>query len=89
MELLKILDWYTATKSIRNLNVITCALGGGEDYELLFTVPIADHEKVAVMKDVRVVGHIVSDTMGLALITRDGVEMELKAQGWTQKREEA
>ncbi|MBQ5888526.1 MAG: thiamine-phosphate kinase [Bacteroidaceae bacterium] len=66
-----------------NLNVITCALGGGEDYELLFTVPIADHEKVAAMKEVRVIGHIVSDTMGLALITRDGAEMQLKAQGWT------
>ena len=39
--------------------------------------------RVAAMKDVRVIGHIVSDTMGLALITRDGVEMQLKAQGWT------
>jgi thiamine-monophosphate kinase len=62
-------------------------LGGGEDYELLFTVPIADHEKVAAMKDVRVVGHIVSDAMGLALITRDGVEMQLKAQGWTPQEQ--
>ena len=66
-----------------NMNVTTCALNGGEDFELLFTVPIADHEKVAAMKEVRVIGHIVSDSMGLALITRDGVEMELKAQGWT------
>ena len=70
-----------------NLNVITCALNGGEDFELLFTVPIADHEKVAAMKDVRVIGHIVNESMGLALITRDGVEMELKAQGWTPKAE--
>ena len=78
------IDYQTAVMAEElNLNVITCALGGGEDYELLFTVPIADHEKVAAMKDVRVIGHIVSDTMGLALITRDGVEMELKAQGWT------
>jgi thiamine-monophosphate kinase len=78
------IDYQTAIMAEElNLNVITCALGGGEDYELLFTVPIADHEKVAAMKDVRVIGHIVSDTMGLALITRDGVEMELKAQGWT------
>ena len=78
------IDYQTAIMAEElNLNVITCALGGGEDYELLFTVPIADHEKVASMKDVRVIGHIVSDTMGLALITRDGVEMELKAQGWT------
>lgn len=78
------IDYQTAIMAEElNLNVITCALGGGEDYELLFTVPIADHEKVAAMKDVRVIGHIVSDTMGLALITRDGVEMQLKAQGWT------
>ena len=80
------IDYQTAIMAEElNLNVITCALGGGEDYELLFTVPIADHEKVAAMKDVRVVGHIVSDTMGLALITRDGVEMQLKAQGWTSQ----
>ena len=78
------IDYQTAVMAEElNLNVITCALGGGEDYELLFTVPIADHEKVAAMKDVRVIGHIVSDTMGLALITRDGMEMQLKAQGWT------
>ena len=78
------IDYQTAVMAEElNLNVITCTLGGGEDYELLFTVPIADHEKVAAMKDVRVIGHIVSDTMGLALITRDGVEMQLKAQGWT------
>ena len=70
-----------------NLNVVTCALNGGEDFELLFTVPIADHEKVAAMKEVRIIGHIVSESMGLALITRDGVEMELKAQGWTPKND--
>ena len=82
------IDYQTAVMAEElNLNVITCALGGGEDYELLFTVPIADHEKVAAMKDVRVIGHIVSDSMGLALITRDGVEMELKAQGWTPNKD--
>ena len=78
------IDYQTAIMAEElNLNVITCALNGGEDFELLFTVPIADHEKVAAMKDVRVIGHVVSENMGLALITRDGVEMELKAQGWT------
>ena len=44
-----------------------------------------DHEKVAAMKEVRIIGHIVSESMGLALITRDGVEMELKAQGWNNE----
>lgn len=77
------IDYQTAIMAEElNMNVTTCALNGGEDYELLFTVPIADHEKVAAMKEVRIIGHVVSDSMGLALITRDGVEMELKAQGW-------
>ena len=83
------IDYQTAIMAEEfNMNVITCALNGGEDYELLFTVPIADHEKVSAMKDVKVIGHIVSDNMGLALITRDGVEMELKAQGWSSKEQE-
>lgn len=78
------IDYQTAIMAEElNMNVTTCALNGGEDFELLFTVPIADHEKVAAMKEVRVIGHIVSESMGLALITRDGVEMGLKAQGWT------
>jgi thiamine-monophosphate kinase len=82
------IDYQTAIMAEElNMNVITCALNGGEDFELLFTVPIADHEKVAAMKDVRIIGHIVSDNMGLALITRDGAEIELKAQGWTQKND--
>ena len=82
------IDYQTAIMAEElNMNVVTCALNGGEDFELLFTVPIADHEKVAAMKEVRIIGHIVSDSMGLALITRDGVEMELKAQGWTPKND--
>ncbi len=77
------IDYQTAIMAEElNMNVITCALNGGEDYELLFTVPIADHEKVAGMKDVHLIGHIVKEELGAALITRDGVEMELKAQGW-------
>ncbi len=83
------IDYQTAIMAEEfNMNVITCALNGGEDYELLFTVPIADHEKVSAIKDVKVIGHVVSENMGLALITRDGVEMELKAQGWSTKEQE-
>jgi len=81
------IDYQTAVMAEElNMNVITCALNGGEDYELLFTVPIADHEKVASMKDVRLIGHIVKEELGAALITRDGVEMELKAQGWNHSK---
>ena len=64
------------------MNLTTCALNGGEDYELLFTVPIADHEKVAGMENVKLIGHITKPELGCALITRDGPEFELKAQGW-------
>ena len=66
-----------------NMNVCTCALNGGEDYELLFTVPITDHEKIEQMEGVKLIGHITKPELGCALITRDGNEFELKAQGWT------
>lgn len=83
------IDYQTAIMAEElNMNVMTCALNGGEDYELLFTVPIADHEKVASMKDVRVIGYIVSQSMGNAMITRDGAEMQLRAQGWTMENSE-
>lgn len=83
------IDYQTAIMAEElNMNVMTCALNGGEDYELLFTVPIADHEKVASMKDVRVIGYIVSQSMGNAMITRDGAEMQLRAQGWTMENAE-
>lgn len=83
------IDYQTAIMAEElNMNVMTCALNGGEDYELLFTVPIADHEKVASMKDIHIIGHIVSSNLGNAMITRDGVEMELRAQGWNPLKEE-
>lgn len=81
------LDYQTAVMAEElNMNVTTCALNGGEDYELLFTVPLAEHEKVEQMEDVKVIGHITDDSLGCALITRDGNEMELKAQGWNPLR---
>lgn len=83
------IDYQTAVMAEElNMNVTTCALNGGEDYELLFTVPIADHEKVSKMKDVKLIGHITKKELGCALITRDGQEFELKAQGWNPLKEE-
>ncbi len=77
------LDYQTAVMAEElNMNVSTCALNGGEDYELLFTVPLADHERVSGIEDVRIIGHITKPELGTALITRDGQEFELKAQGW-------
>ena len=65
-----------------NMNVTTCALNGGEDYELLFTVNIGDYDKVSQMEGVRLIGHITDKSLGAMLVTRDGTELELKAQGW-------
>lgn len=63
------------------MNLVTAALNGGEDYELLFTVPLTDHEKVSKLPGVKVIGHITKPELGCAMITRDDVEMPLKAQG--------
>ncbi len=84
------LDYQTAvTAEEFNMNVSTCALNGGEDYELLFTVPLTLHEKVAALDDVRIIGHITRPDLGCALITRDGQEFSLKAQGWNAFNEKA
>ena len=58
------------------------ALSGGEDYELLFTVPIADFEKIKGNPHLSIIGHITNLSAGLNLVTRAGQELELKAQGW-------
>jgi thiamine-monophosphate kinase len=77
------IDYQTAVMAEEmNMNVTTCALNGGEDYELLFTVPIGDYAKIETLEDVRLIGHITKPELGCMLITRDDNEFELKAQGW-------
>ena len=77
------IDYQTAvTAEEFNMNVYTAALNGGEDYELLFTIPLTDHEKVEQLDDIKVIGHITRPELGAKLITRDGNEFDLKAQGW-------
>ena len=77
------IDYQTAVMAEEmSMNVTTCALNGGEDYELLFTVPIGDLDKVKDMEGVRMIGHITEEKYGQILVTRDGQEFELKAQGW-------
>lgn len=77
------IDYQTAVMAEElNMNVTTCALNGGEDYELLFTVPIGDHEKIQQMDNVKLIGHITRPELGQMLVTRDNQEFELKAQGW-------
>ena len=77
------IDYQTAVMAEEmNMNVTTCALNGGEDYELLFTVPIGDNEKLQQMDTVKLIGHLTRPELGQMLVTRDNQEFELKAQGW-------
>lgn len=78
------IDYQTAVMAEElNMNLVTAALNGGEDYELLFTVPLTDHERIERLKGVKVIGHITREDLGCRLVTRDGSEMDLKAQGFT------
>lgn len=77
------IDYQTAVMASElNMNLVTAALNGGEDYELLFTVPLTDHEKIAEMSGVRIIGHMTKPELGCVLSTRDDNEIQLKAQGW-------
>lgn len=77
------IDYQTAVMAEElNMNLVTAALNGGEDYELLFTVPLHQHDAVKQLSGVKVIGHITKEDLGCCLITRDGAEITLKAQGW-------
>ena len=77
------LDYQTASMAEEfNLNVITAALNGGEDYELLFTVPLTLHDRILQIPSVKVIGRITTPDLGHVLVTRDHSELTLQAQGW-------
>jgi thiamine-monophosphate kinase len=77
------IDVQTGTLSEEfNMNPTVCAMNGGEDYELLFTIRQADYEKVKDLKHISLIGHITAASAGLALIDKSGHETPLKAQGW-------
>jgi thiamine-monophosphate kinase len=65
-----------------NLDPTVCALSGGEDYELLFTIKQTDYEKIKLQMDISIIGHITDASAGCNLITKSGVVHALKAQGW-------
>jgi thiamine-monophosphate kinase len=65
-----------------NINPLVAALNGGEDYELLFTIPIEDYDKVKNDPDISVIGHITSKEEGAMLVTGSGALIPLVAQGW-------
>lgn len=77
------IDYQTALMAEElNMNLVTAAMNGGEDYELLFTIPLHAHEEIKKIPGVKVIGHITKPSLGAALITRDGAEIPIKAQGW-------
>jgi len=71
-----------------NMSIVTAALNGGEDYELLFTVALADYDKIVSMEGIAIVGHTTKQEFGLQLVGREGEEIELRAQGWNSLGEE-
>ena len=65
-----------------NLSPIMAALNGGEDYELLFTIPLEKHEQIKEMPGISIIGHVTDKASGKQMVTHDGQSVELKAQGW-------
>ncbi len=77
------IDYQTAIMAEElGMNLVTAALNGGEDYELLFTVPLHCHDQIEKLPGIKLIGHITKPSLGCAMITRDGNEIPLKAQGW-------
>ena len=82
------IDYQTSIQAEQfNLNPLTCALNGGEDYELLFTVALSDYEKVREFEGIHIIGHIQKEEYGSVLVTRNGAEYPLQAQGWNHMKE--
>lgn len=82
------IDYQTAATAEQfNMNLVTAALNGGEDYELLFTVPLTQHDKVSEINGIKVIGHITKPDLGNYLVGRDGGEVELIAQGWNSLKD--
>jgi thiamine-monophosphate kinase len=65
-----------------NLDPTLCALSGGEDYELLFTVDIGEYEKIKNSMDISIIGHITNESKGRLMVAKAGTVHELSAQGW-------
>lgn len=72
-----------------NIDSTTIAINAGEDYELLFTIKMADFEKIKGNPDLSIIGHITPEREGIHLITRANTKLPLKAQGWNFLKEYA
>ncbi len=71
-----------------NMDSTMIALSGGEDYEILFTVPISNFDKIKDNPNFSIIGHITAENQGMNLVTRANQEIELKAQGWNALKSE-
>jgi len=67
-----------------NIDPMTPALNGGEDYEMLFTVPLEMIEKIKLISSVKVIGHMTPEGSGNYIVGDDGSEVEITAQGWKE-----
>ncbi len=79
---------YETTRAAEEFNIdaMTPALNGGEDFELLFTVPLEDFEKINLLTSVKVIGHMTTEESGILIVGDDGSEVEISAQGWGVKK---
>ena len=77
------IDYQTAVMAEElNMNLVMTAMNGGEDYELLFTVPLTEHDKIKDLKGISMIGYVTKPELGAAMVTRDGAELPITAQGW-------
>jgi len=65
-----------------NMDPLIAALNGGEDYELLFTIPVSSYDRIGNRPDISIIGHMVASTGGVKMIDSRGLEITLEAQGW-------
>jgi len=81
------IDPSTAIMAVEfNISPITAAMNGGEDYELLFTVSMSDYEALKDLHEITIIGHIVAESAGANLVSKDGVQVPIEAQGWNHMR---
>ena len=67
------------------MSTTTVAMNGGEDFELIFTVPLAELDRLKELEGIHIIGHVTPETQGCYLVTPDGAELRLRAQGWPEE----